>query len=228
MSEKYLEAKNLSYLWHSNDLFNRQKPKTLWQIPFLHIDQPGTILLAGRNGCGKSTLLRSLVGLIKPTTGTISWFGSPSNPRGKIGYIPELPVFPARVLVSEMVSALLGFSDSEFKKQESENPALGALQVSQLFARPAHLLSKGQQQKLLLSLAIAARPQGFILDEPFSGLDPWARSELAQYLVAMGAKNHFLLISSHDAPAALRQNVRETWILENETLTVKPGCALPE
>ncbi|NBW80489.1 hypothetical protein EBR21_01930, partial [bacterium] len=94
--------------------------------------------------------------------------------------------------------------------------------------RQAQLLSKGQQQKLLLTLALAGAPSGFVLDEPFSGLDPWARAELAEHLVKLGAQGHFLLISSHDAPSRIRKHIRETWIIENQKLQRIPGCAIPE
>jgi ABC-type Mn2+/Zn2+ transport system ATPase subunit len=67
-----------------------------------------------------------------------------------------------------------------------------------------------------------------VLDEPFSGLDPWARAELAELLVTLSTKNHFLLISTHDAPLKLREHVRETWIIANQQLTVHPGCSIPE
>lgn len=228
MSDTYLRATQLSYVWHSNDLFSKQKDKTLWTIDQITIDQPGIVLLAGRNGVGKSTLLRCLLGLMRPTKGQISWFGQHTAPRGKIGYLPELPVLPPRVKVSEIISSLLGMTLSEFIEKENASPISKLLNITDLLDRPAQLLSKGQQQKLLLTLAIAGSPKGFVLDEPFSGLDPWARAELADYLVKLGENGHFLLISSHDAPLRMRQHVRETWIIENETLTVKSGCAIPE
>lgn len=228
MSEMFLEAQNLSYIWKSKDLFTREKDKTLWKIPSLKIDNKGIVLLAGRNGSGKSTLLRCLLGLMQPTQGTVRWFGQSSVPRGSIGYLPELPVLPARVKVGEIVTALLGISLNEFLEREREVEQFKSLKISNLLDRPAQLLSKGQQQKLLLAFAVSGAPKGFVLDEPFSGLDPWARSELSDYLVSLGNAGHFLLISSHDAPVSLRKHIRETWIIENETLNSTDGCAIPE
>ncbi|MFZ9520257.1 MAG: ATP-binding cassette domain-containing protein [Silvanigrellaceae bacterium] len=228
MSDNFLIASDLFYKWKSQDLFVRQKDRVLWNINKIEITEPGIILLAGRNGVGKSTLLRCLLGLMKPTRGRIQWFGESTLPRGRIGYLPELPVLPARAKVSEIITSLLGISVADFKKNELEQPVIGSLNISALMDRQAQLLSKGQQQKLLLTLALAGKPSGFVLDEPFSGLDPWARSELAEHLVQLGQQNQFLLISSHDAPNRIRKHVRETWIIENQTLQRTVGCAIPE
>ncbi|MEN9826882.1 MAG: hypothetical protein RI953_2627 [Pseudomonadota bacterium] len=228
MSGRFLTANDLFYKWHTQDIFDRQKDKVLWTIENLEINEPGIILLAGRNGVGKSTLLRCLLGLMKPTRGNILWFGESTLPRGRIGYLPELPVLPARAKVSEIITSLLGLSVSDFKRKEQELPAIRSLNISALMDRQAQLLSKGQQQKLLLTLALAGAPSGFVLDEPFSGLDPWARSELADHLVQLGAQDHFLLVSSHDAPPRIRKHIRETWIIENQKLQRIPGCAIPE
>jgi len=228
MNRPFLEASGLAYVWHSTDILSRQKDRVLWNIESLRIQEPGIVLLAGRNGVGKSTLLRCLLGLMKPTRGTIQWFGENSIPRGSIGYLPELPVLPARVKVSEIITSLLGISLDDFARKEKEAENYKSLNISNLMNRPAQLLSKGQQQKLLLALAISASPKGFVMDEPFSGLDPWARTELADYLVQLGREGHFLLVSSHDAPIRMRTHVRETWIIENEKLTVQAGCTIPE
>lgn len=228
MSESFLSARNLKYIWRSDDIFSREKDKLLWDIPSLEINQTGIVLLAGRNGAGKSTLLRCLLGLMRPTAGEIRWFNQSTPARGQIGYIPELPVLPARIKVAELVGGLLGMKSEELYRLENESDKPASLRIAELFDRPAHLLSKGQQQRLLLTLALAGLPKGFVLDEPFSGLDPWARTELADLLVHLAEKNHFILISSHDAPLKLKSHVRETWIIENKSLRNFAGCALPE
>ena len=228
MSEKILTAHNLKYEWRTNDIFSNEPNRILWQIPSLEINAPGMILLVGRNGVGKSTLLRCLLGLMRPSRGEIKWFDEEKTPRGKIGYIPELPVLPARIKVAELLESLLGLNAEKIDQMEAINSRTHSLSILNLLNRPAHLLSKGQQQRLLLTLALSGQPKGFVLDEPFSGLDPWARTELADLLISLAEQKKFLLISSHDAPQRLRVHVRETWVIENEQLKIQTGCALPE
>lgn len=228
MTNEFLVGKNLKYEWRNDDIFSKRAKKVLWTIDEISIRQPGIILLAGRNGVGKSTLLRCLLGLMRPTHGEVFWFGEQQIPRGKIGYIPELPVLPTRVKVREFLSSLLGKSAVEIEKLQNDFFKKETLQITSLLDRDVQLLSKGQQQRLLLTLALAGSPKGFVLDEPFSGLDPWARAELAELLVELCTRGHFLLISSHDAPARLRLEVKETWLIENEQLLVQPGCIIPE
>jgi ABC-2 type transport system ATP-binding protein len=165
---------------------------------------------------------------MRPSRGEIKWFDEEKTPRGKIGYIPELPVLPARIKVAELLESLLGLNAEKIDQMEAINSHTHSLSISNLLNRPAHLLSKGQQQRLLLTLALSGQPKGFVLDEPFSGLDPWARTELADLLISLAEQKKFLLISSHDAPQRLRVHVRETWVIENEQLKIHTGCALPE
>lgn len=223
-----LEISDLEYCIRPAHLFTRDVQKTLWKIGALRIDRPGIVLLAGRNGCGKTTLIRCLMGLVKPTKGRISWFGAGPVPAEKVGYLPELPVLPARIKVREILSALLEQSEQELSDHHISALAASGLDISELLDRPAQSLSKGQQQRLLLSLAFLRNPMGFVLDEPFSGLDPWARTDLAELLVNLASSGRFLLISSHDAPRHLRNHVQQTWTIHKQSLSVTSGCALPE
>jgi ABC-2 type transport system ATP-binding protein len=165
---------------------------------------------------------------MQPTSGNIQWFGTEGNVPGKIGYIPELPVLPSRIKVGELIQSLLGLTPHQLERLESSDAYPPSLRITNLLGRQAHMLSKGQQQRLILTLALRGNPAGFVLDEPFSGLDPWARAELAELLVTLSTRNHFLLISTHDAPQKLREHVRETWIIANEKLSIHAGCSIPE
>lgn len=223
-----LSISELEYSIRPSHLFSTAEKKRLWFIKNLEIKSDGIILLIGQNGCGKTTLIRCLLGLMQATRGHIKWFGSNQFPAQKIGYIPELPVLPAKTTVSEILSALLGMKASSLSEVESKTLMTASLKIGDILDRPAHALSKGQKQRLLLALSILSQPKGFVLDEPFSGLDPWARTELAELLVNLAQTGHFLLVSSHDAPLHLRNHVQETWMIHNEQVIVTPGCALPE
>jgi len=227
-TSQILSVANLEYRFRSRFFFSDSNERRLWSAGSLSVSSPGIVLLIGHNGCGKTTFIRCLLGLMRPTQGNIEWFGSSQMPPRNIGYIPELPVLPARATVGEILNALLGRNAALMQESDSNALLSAGLNVRQLLHRPAHTLSKGQQQRLLLALSVLSKPRGFVLDEPFSGLDPWARAELAELLVNLADAGHFMLISSHDAPRHLKNHVRETWMIHNEQLTVAPGCALPE
>ncbi|MEY2989064.1 MAG: hypothetical protein RJB13_2585 [Pseudomonadota bacterium] len=227
-SSPILSVSDLEFRIRHSGFFSRKKQKRLWSTGNITVTSPGIVLLIGHNGCGKTTLIRCLLGLMRPSRGHINWFGSPQMPPKNIGYLPELPVLPARTTVAEILGALLGLDPNSLPELESSALITAGLKIGDLLNRPAHGLSKGQQQRLLLTLSVLSKPKGFVLDEPFSGLDPWARTELAELMVNLAEAGHFILISSHDAPRHLRNHVRETWMIHNEQLTITPGCALPE
>ena len=139
----------------------------------------GTVLgLLGPNGAGKSTTLRMIMGLLRPTAGTVRVLGldpfhAPSQVRQQIGYVPETPQIYRWMTVREVVR----FCRALYAGWKDEQAEL-LLDTFQLPAgRRVRQLSKGMLAKLSLVIALAHEPQLLILDEPLSGLDPLARDE---------------------------------------------------
>ena len=167
----------------------------------LHLTVPrGTVLgLLGPNGAGKSTTLRMIMGLLRPTAGTVRVLGldpfqTPSQARQQIGYVPETPQIYRWMTVSEV----LRFCRALYTNWNDQQAEL-LLDMFQLPAgRRVRQLSKGMLAKLSLVIALAHKPQLLILDEPLSGLDPLARDEfLDGVLQGIGGSERTVVFSSH-------------------------------
>lgn len=139
------------------------------------------VCLIGRNGVGKSTLLKTIMGLLKPRTGTISFAGetitykSPDR-RAKlgIGYVPQGREIIPRLTVEE--NLLLGFEalPKGRKGQEKISEEIFELfpVLKSMLWRMGGDLSGGQQQQLAIARALMAKPRLLVLDEPTEGIQP--------------------------------------------------------
>jgi ABC-2 type transport system ATP-binding protein len=154
--------------------------------------------LVGPNGAGKSTLLHLAVGLLTPSSGSISVLGDtpasePAHLR-RVGFLAQASPTYARMTVAQHVQMgrLLNPGwDDEFARERIEELGLDLSQRS-------GTLSGGQRAQLALTLAVAKRPELLILDEPVAALDPLARWEFLQTLMTVVAKHGVgVILSSH-------------------------------
>ena len=146
----------------------------------LNIKKGEYVGLIGKNGSGKSTLMRVIIGLVKPSSGSVKIFGH--APGGallkKIGYTPQMRAiereFPATV---EEIVALglydeLGSFGLISRAQRSKiQLALHKVKMEAYINRPIGHLSGGEQQKIMLAQALVREPEILLLDEPTSALD---------------------------------------------------------
>ncbi|MFZ5596871.1 MAG: urea ABC transporter ATP-binding subunit UrtE [Bacillota bacterium] len=148
---------------------------------------PGQIVcLMGRNGVGKTTLLKSIMGLIRPRKGRITFeeediTGLPSDKRAKrgIGYVPQgRDIFP---MLTVHENLLLGLEAGKERGREIPGEIYDMFPVLKtMLHRKGGDLSGGQQQQLAIARALAARPRLIILDEPTEGIQPSIILEIAQ------------------------------------------------
>jgi ABC-2 type transport system ATP-binding protein len=164
----------------------------------LTIPEGKVVGLVGPNGAGKTTLLHLAVGLLSPTSGTITVLGeSPADgPKqlGRVGFVAQdTPTYARRSVAKHLrMGAWLNPGwDGE----------LATARVEQLSLDPrqrAGSLSGGQRAQLALTLATAKRPELLLLDEPLASLDPLARREFLQSLmVIVAAQGVSVVLSSH-------------------------------
>lgn len=174
------------------------------------------VAVIGPNGGGKTTLLRALLGLARPTAGTVALFGLPvasAAARQRVGYVAQRggtidPQFPATV--EEVVAAGCIQRGSILRRQtEGDRRAIGGalerMGIAHLRRRPLGLLSGGERQRTLLARALAARPDLLVLDEPIDGLDPASREEFYATLRAVNAEGTTILFVTHDVHRITRE-----------------------
>lgn len=157
----------------------------------------------GPNGAGKTTTIKILVGLLKPTEGTVKVLGQEvrgdqADSRLSIGYMPELPKFPKHLKGAELLDIygrMYGMNEQQRKQQI---PKL--IEMVGLRGRENDLVgtySKGMQQRIGIAQALLNNPELVILDEPSLGLDPVGMMEVRELMKAIAKEGMTVLISSH-------------------------------
>lgn len=149
----------------------------------------GVTGLVGANGAGKTTLISLVLGLLKPTAGSISVLGLDPDTKGpelrsRIGYGPERNVFPDDLRAYDYVRHLAevkGLPRDEARSRASDSLYLVGLGEERF--RALGTMSTGQRQRVKLAQAIAADPRLIVLDEPTDGLDPVQRDEMLNIIV---------------------------------------------
>jgi ABC-2 type transport system ATP-binding protein len=171
--------------------------------------------LIGPNGAGKSTMIRILMGLVRFDRGTVEIFGKPvpaaqSEIKQQIGYVSE----DLRLYGGASIGWHMDFVRSLYPEQWDDGYARALLSRFRLVKeQKARGLSHGQRVKTALLLALAHRPRLLILDEPTTGLDPVARSELLQELAAvLRESERTVLFSSHNTDDVEQLSDRITFV----------------
>lgn len=151
--------------------------------------------LLGPNGAGKSTTLRCLLGLTRPTSGTLEALGGPVVPASfeSIAYVPESDALYGWITVA----GHLEIARRSYARYEAAR-ARDLLARFDVDARKkVCALSKGQRSAVALALAFAIRPKLLIFDEPTSGLDPVFQRAVLDLIIEAAAGGATVLFSSH-------------------------------
>jgi ABC-2 type transport system ATP-binding protein len=157
--------------------------------------------LIGHNGAGKTTTFKLLVGLLRPTSGTLLWQGRPlawHHPRQQIGFSPEQPYFYEYLTVAETLNfygQLYGMDGGARRTRIGE--LADQFRIAHKLSAPMRTLSKGTLQRVAVAQAIMHRPRLVILDEPMSGLDPVGRKEMRDLIATLKHDGTTVLFSSH-------------------------------
>jgi len=166
----------------------------------------------GSNGCGKSTTMKMLTGLLPPTSGTAKLFGEAVSGaediemRRRVGYMSQAFSLYGELTVRrnlELHAKLFDLSVAERGKRIDE--MLDRFGLREVADVEPESLPLGIRQRLQLAVAIQHRPEMLILDEPTSGVDPVARDQFWEYLIALSRDDGVtIFLSTHFMNEALR------------------------
>jgi ABC-2 type transport system ATP-binding protein len=163
---------------------------------------PGEVVgLVGPNGAGKTTTLRCLVGIIRPTSGTIRIAGrdllqDPLAAKASLAFVPDEPHLFAHLTVTEhlrFIGRIYGTSDIDARSE-------ALLQEFELADRAGALpdeLSRGMKQKLAIACALLHEPAALLLDEPLTGLDPGSIRRMKRTILDRARGGAAVILSSH-------------------------------
>lgn len=174
--------------------------------------------LIGPNGAGKSTTIKSLMGLLKHVKGKIEFTGSQQT----YAYIPEKPiVYEAMTLWEhlELAAAANELSSDTFEDRAEE--LLSRFRMQNVRHQLPSSFSKGMQQKMMLIIGFLTKPDVYIVDEPFVGLDPRATKDFLGMLQAERERGAGVLMSTHVLDTAER--ICSSFVLVNDGGVVASG-----
>lgn len=166
--------------------------------------------LIGPNGAGKSTSIKSILGLLEDFQGEIDFIKDYTY-----AYIPERPVFYDELTLWEhldLAASVMSIGDQEFKDRASR--LLQIFNMSKVVHKLPSTFSKGMQQKVMLITAFLLKPDIYIIDEPFVGLDPMAMKDFLLILNEEKERGAGILMSTHVLDTA--EKVCDRFLLVSE------------
>ncbi len=188
----------------TNDLTKRFGGQTALDGLTLKVEPGEIVCLLGANGAGKTTTLNLLLGYLQPDSGSAEICGirpdeDPTGARRHIAYVPEMVALYPNLTGAENLAFFCALGGGAKATPDELAPHLDAAGLSREAAKErVSGYSKGMRQKVALAAAFARDAKVWLLDEPFSGLDPHAASELSAALRQAADNGVAILMASHD------------------------------
>jgi lipopolysaccharide export system ATP-binding protein len=188
----------------------------------LQIQSGEVVGLLGPNGAGKTTTFYCVVGLVQPDAGRILLGGHDVSrlpmylrARSGISYLPQEPSIFRKMSVEENLIAILETLDMPREEIRQRTLAvLEELKIAHLAKSPAYNLSGGERRRAEIARALVISPSFMLLDEPFSGIDPIAVTDIQKIISQLKAKGIGILMTDHNVQETLRITDRAYIIAE--------------
>jgi zinc transport system ATP-binding protein len=213
-----IEAKDVSFAYNSEEVLKDIN---------LQIHKGDYLGIVGPNGGGKTTLLKCILGLLKPSKGTINLFGkdlSLFKDWSSIGYVPQKinfdPNFPstAKEVVAMGQYAKKGLFKMLGKEDwEAVDKALEQVGMQKFGSRRIGDLSGGQQQRVFIARALVSNPEVIFLDEPTVGVDTDTRNQFFKLLESLNKNLELtLVLITHDIDIIIHHGVSEVAFINRD------------
>lgn len=184
---------------------NYGKTPILWDIS-LKIPQGHIIGIIGPNGAGKSTFIRTALGLIKPISGKIEFFGQPlSSCRRRIAYVPQrtsvdwdFPILVRDLVLMGRYGSLGLFRRPQQADLQAAEYYLNLVNMQEFSERQIGQLSGGQQQRAFIARALIQEADIYFMDEPFAGVDMTTETAIMEILKTLKANGKTVFVVHHD------------------------------
>jgi ABC-2 type transport system ATP-binding protein len=167
---------------------------------------PGRIFgLLGPNGAGKTTTIRTILNIIKPTSGNILFDGEPINENffNIIGYLPEERGLYKKSRVIDIIIYFAQLKNMSKKDAVTEaDKWLKKLDITQYRNKKIDELSKGNQQKVQFITAIIHNPKLLVMDEPFGGYDPLNQQLIKDIIISLSGMGKTIILCTHQMDTA--------------------------
>jgi manganese transport system ATP-binding protein len=174
--------------------------------------RPGLVHgLIGMNGSGKSTLFKALMGLVKPSSGTVALFGDDpreARRRGRVAYAPQdedvddaFPVSVREVVAMGRYGRLGPRRRLRPTDHAAVDAALERCELTALADRQIGALSGGQRKRTFVARGLVQEAELLLLDEPFAGVDKRSEATITALLRSLAAEGRTILVSTHDLVA---------------------------
>lgn len=171
--------------------------------------RPGLVHgLIGTNGSGKSTLFRTLMGLVRPDSGTVTFGGSSvatARRKGTIAYVPQaegvdwdFPISVREVVMTGRYGHQNFLRRARRRDHDAVDDALERVAMTPFADRQIGQLSGGQRKRVFVARAIAQQAPVLLLDEPFGGVDTTTQAALTVVIREAAADGHTILVATHD------------------------------
>jgi len=164
----------------------------------LELNAGECIALLGPNGCGKTTVIKSILGMVLPDEGQITFEGTDIRRdnlyRRHIGYMPQIGRYPENMTIRQVIRMIRGIREENHAITE---PLYEQFGIEKMLDKKMRTLSGGTTQKVSAVLAFMFNPKVLILDEPTAGLDPVAAEILKKRIIDEKNNGRLILITSH-------------------------------